>query len=123
MFVGCGVFGARCRDMALLLIGAAQCLWICCELLWATLSESQRHEWCTERVDLRAAAIVFWASSFLLASVLPLGHREPTTSRRSSNAIDATDIHTATTKKQLRARRILPRVPLGLGRGLLPVPL
>ena len=41
------------------------------------------------------------------------------TRRHRSNAIDAKDYH----KEQLRARRVFPRVPLGLGRGLLPVPL
>ena len=61
MFVGCGVFSAaRAVDdaVSLLLIGAAQRLWRCRGVLWATMSRCQRHEWYTERVVFAGAAIL-----------------------------------------------------------------
>ena len=55
----CGVFGAAARLLrGCVLIGAAQLLWRCRGVLWATLSVCQRHEWCTERVVLAGAAIL-----------------------------------------------------------------
>ena len=43
--------------LSLLLIGAAQHLWRCRGVLWATLSVCQRHEWCNERVVFGAAML------------------------------------------------------------------
>ena len=101
--------------LSLLLIRAAQCLWICCELLWATLSVCQRHGVVHERVVFAGAAIFFWAQFLLLVSFNASHSR-----KNVPNAVDAKE-STQPPQRTVRAASIA-RVPLGLGGGLLAVP-